>query len=138
METQVLQSNVLSEGGLSLSEGLAGEGGNATLYEASRKETTAWVEPPREGQHWFQTIPPERRGLDGKYDHCGLAKRVRQRLQGHTDLECLNVRQRGRVVLLSGCVASADVLHCLVKLALGVEGADAVETRGMSIAAVPD
>lgn len=84
-------------------------------------------------QRWFQTPPPERIGLNGEYDYCGLAKRVRQQLRGQLDLQCLKVRQRGRVVLLSGPVPSPEVLHCLVKLALSVEGADAVETYGVVI-----
>jgi hypothetical protein len=85
-------------------------------------------------QSLFRTIPPERIGLNGEYDHSGLAKRVLQVYQTQfsmTELQGLQVMQRGRVVLLMGDLPSRSVLNQLVTLALQVEGAAAVEVDGM-------
>lgn len=87
--------------------------------------------------HWFSTIPPERRGLHGEFDYYGLAKRVYRCLNTNVDVAMghLKVRQRGRVVILSGRVGSPHLLHQVVDLARSVEGVDAVETRGVSVVA---
>jgi hypothetical protein len=85
---------------------------------------------------WFQKIPPERIGLQGEYDYYGLAKRVRHRLRevvGLAVLHQVKIRQRGRVIVLVGCVTSAEVLETMLRTVLSVEGADAVETYGLSL-----
>ena len=83
---------------------------------------------------WFSAIPPERRGLEGEYDYFGLSKRVTHRLRSQVDgLRQLKVRQRGRVVLLSGKVCSAALLRDVVKLVLSIDGVDAVETYGVRL-----
>lgn len=82
----------------------------------------------------LNTIPPERVGLNGEYDHSGLAKRVSQAFQAHfpiQDLEGLRVNQRGKVVILMGNVRSSDLLNQLTTIALDVEGAIDVETTGI-------
>lgn len=84
---------------------------------------------------WFQTIPPERVGLNGEYDYYGLQKRVEHLFRQHfsrTELAQLRVGQRGRVVVLQGRVASREMLQCLVDLASKVEGSIRVETTGMA------
>lgn len=84
----------------------------------------------------FRTIPPERIGLDGEYDHSGLAKRVFRAYQSRfsgIDLEGLRVTQRGKVVLLMGKVTSYQLLDQLVDVALKVEGASDVETQGIRV-----
>lgn len=85
--------------------------------------------------HWFSTIPPERRGLHGEFDYYGLSKRVYRCLNTNVDVALgrLKVRQRGRVVVLSGQVGSPKLLNQVVELALSVEGVDEVETKGVSI-----
>ncbi|NJR58997.1 MAG: hypothetical protein HC769_09150 [Cyanobacteria bacterium CRU_2_1] len=53
----------------------------------------------------FKTIPPERVGLCGEYDHKGLAKRVSLAFSQnfrHSDIRDLRVNQRGAVVVLMG------------------------------------
>ncbi|MEO1404581.1 MAG: hypothetical protein AAFV72_25490 [Cyanobacteria bacterium J06635_1] len=80
---------------------------------------------------WFKTLPPERIGPDGEYDYYGLSKRVYQHLHdlvGASIMQGLKVRQRGRVILLSGYIPTVKLLEQLKQAALGVEGADAVET----------
>jgi osmotically-inducible protein OsmY len=75
-------------------------------------------------------IPPERIGLNGEYDHCGLAKRVRasfHRQFGRDAVKQLMVKQRGSTVVLSGQVEALTLLDQLVNLALQVEGATHVE-----------
>jgi hypothetical protein len=89
---------------------------------------------------WFEKIPPERIGLQGEYDYYGLAKRVRHRLHDVVELSILRqikVRQRGRVIVLVGCVASAEVLETMLRTVLSVEGADAVETYGLTLLESP-
>ena len=81
---------------------------------------------------WFSSIPPERMGLHGEYDYQGLSKRVFRCLSENLDdLRCLKVRQRGRVVVLSGYLSSPCLLREVVDLALSVDGVDAVETYGV-------
>lgn len=82
----------------------------------------------------LNTIPPERVGLNGEYDHSGLAKRVLQAFQAqftNQDLEGLRVTQRGKVVILMGSLRSTQLLEELISIALSVEGAIDVETRGI-------
>ncbi len=83
----------------------------------------------------FKSIPPERVGLHGEYDHSGLAKRVKHALQSRflpQELGSLAVNQRGRVVILTGQVASPTLLAQIVDLALGVKGAAYVEAHGVA------
>jgi hypothetical protein len=78
----------------------------------------------------FNRIPPERIGLQGEYDHSGLAKRVllvfRQQF-GAEAVANLEVSQRGRVVILEGYLDNRHLLHSLAKTALRVEGAAFIE-----------
>lgn len=87
--------------------------------------------------HWLSTIPPERRGLHGEFDYYGLSKRVYRCLNSsNVDVTPgrLKVRQRGRVVVLSGHLRSPTLLHRIIDLALSVEGVDAVEAQGVAVA----
>lgn len=101
---------------------------------------TALCDSPPESQtllySLFHTIPPERVGLNGEYDHSGLAKRVLQALQKRfsgQDLQKLKVTQRGKVVVLLGSVACVEVLKQIVSIAQRIEGAIDVETHGVRI-----
>lgn len=84
----------------------------------------------------FKTIPPERVGLHGEYDHQGLAKRVmlafRQELPA-VELNALRVSQRGAVVVIMGSVLNQKLLIKLVNLAMAVSGAADVEVNGISV-----
>lgn len=84
---------------------------------------------------WFSSIPPERTGLHGEYDYYGLSKRVSQCLSMNVggELRRLKVRQRGRVVVLSGRLGSPYQLREIVDLALSVDGVDEVETYGVKV-----
>lgn len=86
--------------------------------------------------YFFKSIPPERIGLNGEYDHCGLAKRVdqafRRKFQAGA-LERLRVTQRGRVVVLAGQVPSQQLLEQLIATALSILGANHVETYGVTV-----
>ena len=89
-----------------------------------------------DSQSWFKTIPPERVGIRGEYDHHGLAKRVQLKFSqalGKLAIGELSVLQRGRVVILHGQVASQDLLNQLVHLAMQVDGAEHVEVRGIVV-----
>lgn len=84
----------------------------------------------------FTSIPPERIGLSGEYDHAGLAKRVMLALE-HSfsidDLRTLNVTQRGGVVVLNGWVSSRAQLERMVAIARSVHGATDVEAIGVNL-----
>ena len=82
----------------------------------------------------LSTIPPERVGLNGEYDHSGLAKRVWRSLQAELsaiELEALRVTQRGKVVVLMGSLTATTEIERLIAIALAVEGAISVETTGI-------
>ena len=85
--------------------------------------------------HWLLNIPPERIGLNGEFDYYGLSKRVSHHLSAKADgsLGHLKVRQRGRVVVLSGQLGSPYQLREVVSLAMSVDGVDEVETYGVAV-----
>lgn len=81
-------------------------------------------------------IPPERVGMNGEYDHAGLAKRVSSSFRTHysgAQVENVRVTQRGRVVILSGQVSSWEMITELSSIALQIEGAAFVETYGLKV-----
>lgn len=85
---------------------------------------------------FFRSIPPERIGLNGEYDHSGLAKRVDYAIRqafAECNLHRLKITQRGRVVVFNGYVPSAALLDQLVDTAAKVNGATAVETQGVTL-----
>ncbi|MGP1382553.1 MAG: hypothetical protein ACTS2F_03280 [Thainema sp.] len=87
-------------------------------------------------QRFFKSIPPERIGLNGEYDHHGLAKRVKLELTEAFDAETINslrITQRGRIVIFTGKVANPHVLARLVKFTLRVNGAEGIETHGVKL-----
>jgi hypothetical protein len=84
----------------------------------------------------FDRIPPERVGLNGEYDHSGLAKRVAIvfRAQfGPELLSGLEISQRGCVVILRGSLPNPQLLNVLVDLALGIEGTEFVEYQAIAL-----
>ncbi len=86
---------------------------------------------------FFDSIPPERVGLSGEYDHDGLSKRVLQAFQTHVDaeeLQQLTVSQRGAVVVLMGKVRTRSLLERLSQIAADAYGAAEVETYGVRMA----
>lgn len=85
---------------------------------------------------FFRLIPPERVGLDGKYDHSGLSKRVMSAFEEQfeaSEIDQLRVLQRGRVIVLLGRISNWQLLIRLVSVALEVYGASTVETHGLMI-----
>jgi hypothetical protein len=85
----------------------------------------------------FRTIPPERVGLTGDYDHYGLAKRVTLAFNQAfetSEMAKLRVTQRGAVVVVMGNIDSQRLLIRLVQVAMGVSGAVDVEVNGVSVA----
>jgi hypothetical protein len=85
----------------------------------------------------FRTIPPERVGVSGDYDHYGLAKRVMLAFNQAfetSEIAKLRITQRGSVVVVMGTVDSQRLLIRLVQVAMGVSGAADVEINGVSVA----
>jgi hypothetical protein len=85
----------------------------------------------------FRTIPPERMGVDGEYDHTGLTKRVELALVQQfsaTEVARWRVTQRGAVVVLVGKIADQRSLIRLVAVVMGVSGAADLEINGVSVA----
>lgn len=83
-----------------------------------------------------RTIPPERIGINGEYDHDGLSKRVRLLLseQLTNSVETLRISQRGRVVVVIGPWMTEEMAQRIITLCLQVEGATAVEINGVCLA----
>jgi len=84
----------------------------------------------------FHSIPPERVGLQGEYDHHGLAKRVGLKVRQNCaadQIGHLRISQRGAVVVLMGKIANQRLLIKLVNLALSTTGAADVEVNGVII-----
>jgi hypothetical protein len=84
----------------------------------------------------FKTIPPERIGLKGEYDHHGLAKRVGLKIRQSCAAEQighLRITQRGAVVVLTGKIPSQRLLIKWVNLALSTAGTAEVEVNGVII-----
>ncbi|MBD1910983.1 MULTISPECIES: phospholipid-binding protein [unclassified Leptolyngbya] len=84
----------------------------------------------------FETIPPERMGLNGEYDYHGLTKRVChafcQRF-GEASLTPWAIAQRGGIVTIRGRITSAYLLYQFIDLALRTEGTVGVEINGNTI-----
>lgn len=84
-----------------------------------------------------RAIPPERIGLNGEYDHDGLAKRVALELSKTfepEELGNLRIAQRGTVVVLLGNVPSQEFLIKLVAVVMNVSGAVDIEINGVCVA----
>lgn len=82
------------------------------------------------------TIPPERVGLHGEYDHSGLAKRVSRLLSEQfepAEVAHLRISQRGTVVVVVGKIANSRLMARLVSAALAVRGTADVEINGVSM-----
>ncbi len=81
-------------------------------------------------------IPPERVGLNGEYDHSGLANRVmltfREQFEA-SEIAQLSVLQRGRVIILLGQISSWQLLTRLVSIASAIYGTSTVETNGLTV-----
>lgn len=108
--------------------------GNITIATVAQLQDESTSQSPAMPPRWFRSIPPERLGVSGEYDHNGLANRVRQHFQqvmGPKSVAHLSVMQRGRVVILHGQVESRQLLHQLVNLAHQVEGTADVEVRSV-------
>jgi osmotically-inducible protein OsmY len=81
-------------------------------------------------------IPPERMGLQGEYDHYGLAKRIQARFKdrlGRVAAAKVMVKQRGGAIILSGQVESPGMLEELIALAIKADGATQVEVYDMQV-----
>ena len=78
-----------------------------------------------------QSIPPEKVGLDGKFDESGLAKRVAKALDDAdiADNIGLWVAQTGSTVVFRYNEDARSILAKAEQIAKGVDGATAVETR---------
>lgn len=83
----------------------------------------------------FHQSPPERIGIYGEYNYNGLANRVTHCFQQTIGDQAtqLKVRQRGCVVILSGTVASRNLLNYAVNLANKVEGTALVELHKITV-----
>jgi len=101
-------------------------------YQAPVAQAQAASQPAQSAE----TIPPERRGLNGEYDQSGLAKRVAQAFDNNpdvADIETVYVAQHGSTVVLKGTVASQEIVSKLVTIAKGVNGATGVETDKVTV-----
>ncbi len=80
--------------------------------------------------------PDYKIGVDGDFDESGLAKRVALAFDEDSqldDIDTLWVAQLSGTVVLKGKVPSQDILDKMVKVAKGVDGTDAVETKEVEV-----
>lgn len=92
--------------------------------------------PYLDNASFFNTIPPERMGLNGEYDYHGLVKRVYRAFYEQMtaeELRSLKVKQRGSVIILAGKVTTYAQLTRLIQIALSVEGTVEVEANGVMV-----
>lgn len=77
------------------------------------------------------SIEPAKVGIDGQFDESGLAKRVALALDqaNISDSVGLWVAQTGSTVVLKYNPDAADVIEQAKKVAMGVDGATAVEAK---------
>ena len=96
--------------------------------EEEKAKSTPKVEVAKTARE--NSIPPEKVGIDGKFDESGLAKRVAKALDDAdiSDDVGLWVAQEGSTVVLKYNEDAENVLSRAMKVAKGVEGADACET----------
>ena len=86
--------------------------------------------------HWFATIPPERRGIDGTYDYFGLRNRVVKTFEhqfGSIHLSDINLTQRGAVIVLQGQCCDLHLIYQLIAISLRTEGTEGVEINGVTV-----
>jgi len=84
----------------------------------------------------FATWPPERCGVDGKYDYFGLVNRIIHRFEqrfGSMNLGDIRLTQRGAIVVLQGQFCDLYLLYELIAIALRTEGTEGVEINGITI-----
>jgi hypothetical protein len=125
-------SNPLSLGQISAQQIASLHSGSAEFNFAERSHRLMQPASPPISQ----TIPPERVGLQGEYDHQGLAKRVSLTIRQNCSAEQisdLRITQRGAVVVFSGKISGQRLLIKLVNLALATAGATDVEVNGTSV-----
>jgi hypothetical protein len=82
------------------------------------------------------SIPPERVGLNGEYDHYGLAKRVQASLHyyfGPDVTTRLLIQQRGSAILISGKVTNRSMAERLAQYILDIDGTTQVELHQLQI-----
>lgn len=96
--------------------------------EEKKAKSTPKVEVAKAAKE--NSIPPEKVGLDGKFDESGLAKRVAKALDdaGISDDVGLWVAQKGSTVVLKYNDDAKSILNRAEQIAKGVDGADACET----------
>ncbi len=80
--------------------------------------------------------PDYKIGVDGDFDESGLAKRVALAFDEDNqldDIDTLWVAQLSGTVVLKGKVPSQDILDKMVRVAKGVDGTDAVDTKQVEV-----
>ena len=108
------------------------------IFESTAKGKAAKLSAPAKPatDEKGEEIPPERVGLDGKYDESGLAKRVAAAFDmdaATADLDSVWVAQLTGVVVLKGSVPSQGDLDKLVGFANEVYGSTSVQTDEVTI-----
>lgn len=81
-------------------------------------------------------VPDYKIGVDGDFDESGLAKRVALAFDEDNqldDIDTLWVAQLSGTVVLKGKVPSQDILDKMVRVAKGVDGTDAVDTKQVEV-----
>ncbi|NJO80214.1 MAG: hypothetical protein HC827_18030 [Cyanobacteria bacterium RM1_2_2] len=87
---------------------------------------------PQRKSETVLTLPLEYVGIHGEYDPQGLAKRVAQAFDQHSEIRQINtlcIIQHGDRISLLGKVANTDTLRQVIDLAEQVDGTKEVDVR---------
>lgn len=88
--------------------------------------------PQRKAESHTITLPLEYVGIHGEYDPHGLAKRVAQAFDQHSEVRQINtlcIIQHGNKISLLGKVANVDVLHQVIDVAKQIDGTKEVDVN---------
>jgi hypothetical protein len=119
---------LMNSSGLQPEPALSGYGVNLGATLPGKLDWT----PQRRTDSAAMTLPLEYVGIHGEYDPHGLAKRVAQAFDQHSEIRQINtlcIIQHGNRINLLGKVANTAVLHQVIDLAKQVDGTKEVDVN---------
>lgn len=119
---------LMNSSGLQPEPAMSGYGVNLTATLPGKLDWTS----QRKTESSVMTLPLEYVGIHGEYDPHGLAKRVAQAFDQHSEIRQINtlcIIQHGNRINLLGKVANKDVLRQVIDLAKQVDGTKEVDVN---------
>lgn len=119
---------LMNSSGLQPEPAVGGYGVNLSATLPGKLDWTS----QRRTESSVMTLPLEYMGIHGEYDPHGLAKRVAQAFDQHSEIRQINtlcIIQHGNRISLLGKVADTNVLHQVIDLAKQVDGTKEVDVN---------